>query len=303
MQATLAFYFQAGRKMGSLDGKVAFITGAGSGIGRGVAERLAKEGANICIADMDLEGAERTADLVGQLGAKAVVVKCNVASEQQLKDAVEQCASQFGRLDISVANAGIGRGGHILELSLKDWQDQLDVNLTGVFLTVQATARKMVEYGNGGRIVCLASLAAETTGSGIWSYSVTKAGVRMMVRGLGQELGEHGITVNAIGPGVIDTPLAAGLAGEEGGAIRANLEARTPVGRAGETTDIAGLVNFMVGPDGSFMTGSYVIMDGGLRDARGLGPEQNEAIAQESMQIMQKNAARRDRLQTLLDDR
>lgn len=289
--------------MGSLDGKVAFITGAGSGIGRGVAERLAKEGASICIADMDQQGAERTADLVGQLGAKAVVVKCNVASEQQLKDAVEQCASRFGRLDISVANAGIARGGHILELSLKDWQDQLDVNLTGVFLTVQATARKMVEFDNGGRIICLASLAAEVTGSGIWSYSVTKAGVRMMVRGLAQELGEHGITVNAIGPGVIDTPLAAGLAGEEGGAIRSNLEKRTPVGRAGETADIAGLVNFMAGPDGSFMTGSYVIMDGGLRDARGLAPEQNEAVIQESMQIMEKSAQRRSKMQVLLDDR
>ena len=289
--------------MGSLDGKVAFITGAGSGIGRGVAERLAKEGASICIADMDLEGAERTADLVGQLGAKATVVKCNVASEQQLNDAVEHCATEFGRLDIAIANAGIARGGHILEMSLKDWQDQVDVNLTGVFLTVQATARKMVEYGNGGRIVCLASLAAESTGRGIWSYSVTKAGVRMMVRGVAQELGEHGITVNAIGPGIIDTPLAAGLAGEEGGAIRSNLESRTPVGRAGQPADIAALVNFMAGPDGSFMTGSYVIMDGGLRDSRGFANEPSAEVEAESQRIMEKYDDRREKMQRLLDDR
>ncbi len=289
--------------MGSLDGKVAFITGAGSGIGRGVAERLAREGASICIADMDLEGAERTADLIGQLGAKSLVVKCNVASEQQLREAVEQCGAAFGRLDISVANAGIARGGPVLELALKDWQDQLDVNLTGVFLTVQATARKMVEFGHGGRIVCLASLAAEITGAGIWAYSVTKAGVRMMVRGLGQELGEHGITVNAIGPGVIDTPLAAGLAGEEGGAIRTNLERRTPVGRAGIPADIAGLVNFMAGPDGGFMTGSYVIMDGGLRDARALAPEPDEGIVAESLKIMAEGQKRREKMQPLLDDR
>ena len=289
--------------MGSLDGKVAFITGAGSGIGRGVSERLAKEGAHICIADMDLEGGERTADLVRQLGAKALVVKCNVVSEQQLKEATEQCVKEFGRLDISVANAGIARGGPVLELSLKDWQDQLDVNLTGVFLTVQATARKMVECGNGGRITCLASLAAVNTGSGIWAYSVTKAGVRMMVRGLAQELGEHGITVNAIGPGIIVTPLAAGLAGEEGGAIRSNLEQRTPVGRAGQPSDIAGLVNFMSGPDGEFMTGSYVIMDGGLRDSRGFGPEPSEELVQESMRIMEGSAERRERMQEMLDDR
>jgi len=290
--------------MGTLDGKVAFVTGAGSGIGRGIAERFAREGASVCIADMDLEGAERTADILGQLGAKSLVVKCNVASEQHLADAVQKCADEFGPLDLAVANAGIARGSHVLEMSLKDWQHQLDVNLTGVFLTIQATGRKMVEFGNGGRMICIASLAAETTGAGIWSYSVTKAGVRMMVRGLAQELGPSGITINAIGPGVIDTPLAAGLAGEEGGLIRRNLEARTPVGRAGLTSDIAGLANFMAGPDGAFMTGSYVIMDGGLRDARGaVGQDPDEEMVQESMRIMEKWQGRREKLQTLLDDR
>lgn len=289
--------------MAALDGKVAFVTGAGSGIGRGVAERLAREGADICIADVDIEGAERTADLVGQLGRQSLVVKCNVASDQHLAAAADACVKKFGRLDIGVANAGIGRMGSVLELSLKDWQDQLDVNLTGVFLTVQATARKMVECGNGGRIVCLASLAAETTGAGMWSYSATKAGVRMMVRGWAQELGEHGVTVNAIGPGVIDTPLAAGLAGKEDGVIRQNLEARTPVGRVGIPEDIAGLVNFMSGPDGSFMTGSYVIMDGGLRDARGLVPGQADEMLGERMEIMENGQARRQKQQQLLDDR
>ena len=288
--------------MGTLDGKVAFITGAGSGIGRGIAERFAREGASVCIADMDEEGAERTADLLGQVGARSLVVKCNVASEQQLAEAVDRCASEFGRLDIAVANAGIARGDHVLQMSLKDWQDQIDVNLTGVFLTVQATGRKMVEFGHGGRMICIASLAAETTGAGIWSYSVTKAGVRMMVRGLAQELGPAGITINAIGPGVIDTPLAAGLAGEEGGAIRRNLEQRTPLGRAGAPSDIAGLAAFMAGPDGAFMTGSYVIMDGGLRDAR-LSGEPDEDVMQEGMRILEKSQQRREKHQKLIDER
>lgn len=289
--------------MGTLDGKIAFVTGAGSGIGRGISERLAREGADICIADMDIEGAERTADLVGQLGRQSLVVKCNVASDTQLAAATDACVKKFGRLDIGVANAGIGRMGSVLELSLKDWQDQLDVNLTGVFLTVQAIARKMVECGNGGRIVCLASLAAETTGAGMWAYSATKAGVRMMVRGWGQELGEHGVTVNAIGPGVIDTPLAAGLAGKEYGAIRQNLEARTPVGRVGVPDDIAGLVSFMTGPDGGFMTGSYVIMDGGLRDSRGLAMGPEDEMMSERMEIMKSSQARREKQQQQLDDR
>lgn len=289
--------------MGSLDNKVAFITGAGSGIGRGAAERLAKDGANICVVDMDEEGAEQTADLVRQHGRKAVVVKCNVASEQQLKDAVEVCGDRLGGLDIAFANAGIARGAHILEISLKDWQDQLDVNLTGVMLTIQACARKMVEFGKGGRIICTASLAAETTGAGIWAYSVTKAGVRMMVRGLAQELGPHGINVNAIGPGVVVTPLAAGLAGKEGGAIRENLEQRTPVGRAGQPADIAGLVSFMAGPDGEFMSGSYVIMDGGLRDARGLAADITPEVEKEGMELVQQSMARRAEQQKMLDDR
>lgn len=289
--------------MGTLTGKVAFITGAGSGIGRGTAERLAKEGASICIADMDLEAAERTADLVGQFSARTSVVKCNVASEVQVAEAAQHCVDTLGRLDIAVANAGIGRMSHILEMPLKDWQDQIDVNLTGVFLTVQATARKMVECGNGGRIVCLASLAAETTGAGIWSYSVTKAGVRMMVRGLAQELGPHGITINAIGPGVINTPLAAGLAGKEGGVIRSSLEARTPSGRVGESSDIAGLINFMVGPDGEFMTGDYVIMDGGLRDSQGAVSQPSDTAMKEIEEIMEEGAERRAKHQELIDDR
>ena len=289
--------------MGTLTGKVALITGAGSGIGRGTAERLAKEGASICIADMDEDGGERTADLVGQLGAKASVIKCNVASESQVAAAAQHCVDTFGRLDIAVANAGIGRMSHILEMPLKDWQDQIDVNLTGVFLTVQAAARKMVDCGNGGRIVCLASLAAETTGSGIWSYSVTKAGVRMMVRGLAQELGPLGITINAIGPGVINTPLAEGLAGRQGGTIRNNLENTTPAGRVGEPADIAGLINFMVGPDGEFMTGDYVIMDGGLRDARDVAGQMNPDAMKEIEQIMEESAARRARQQAMIDER
>jgi len=206
--------------MSHLLGKVAFITGGGSGIGRGIAERLARDGADIFIADLDAAGAESTVDLVNQLGRRAAVAKANVAAPGQLEQAAAACVERFGRLDIAVANAGIGRGASVLDMTYKDWQDQLDVNLTGVFLTVQATARQMVRLGNGGRIVCISSLAAENTGAGIWSYSATKAGVRIMVRGWAQELGPAGITVNAIGPGVIDTPLAAGLAGEADGVIR-----------------------------------------------------------------------------------
>ncbi len=292
------------RAVANFEGKVAFITGGGSGIGRGVALRLAQDGADVCVLDMDLEAAEETGELVRKAGRKALVVRANVASEPQVLDAVSACVSGLGRLDFAVANAGIARGGSILEFALKDWQDQLDVNLTGVFLSVQAAARRMVELGHGGRIVCMASLAAANTGASIWGYSATKAGVRIMVRGWAQELGPYGITVNAIGPGIIDTPLAHALAGDEGGAIRASVEQRTPVGRVGRPEDIGGLVAFLCGPDGEFMTGSYLIIDGGLRDARTQAdPDPNDPRVRELQQHMQASMKRRQRTQTLLDDR
>jgi len=290
--------------MGWFDGKAALITGGGSGIGRGACIRLAREGADICIADIDMDGANETASMVREFGRNALVVKANAASKAQIQDASEQCLGDLGGLDICFANAGIARGAPLLEMELKDWQDQVDVNLTGVFLTVQAAAQRMVKAGRGGRIICTASLAAENTGQGIWSYSATKAGVRMMVRGWAQELGPHGITVNAIGPGVIDTPLAHGLAGDDGGPIRTALEQRTPIGRVGRPADIAALVAFLAGPDGEFMTGSYLIMDGGLRDARGMPDlDPSSPVNQERVRHMQASVARRERLQPLIDQR
>jgi NAD(P)-dependent dehydrogenase (short-subunit alcohol dehydrogenase family) len=288
--------------MTDLKGKVAFITGAGSGIGRGIAERLARDGADVFIADIDTDGAEMTANLITQLGRKAGVIKANVASQAHMQKAAAECVQKFGRLDIAVANAGIGRGGSVLEMSLKDWQDQIDINLTGVFLTVQAVAQQMVKLGNGGRIVCISSLAALNVSGPMFGYSATKAGVAIMVRGWAQELGVHGITVNAIGPGVIETPLAQGLAGEPGGAIRSSLEMRTPVGRVGRPADIAGLVRFIVGEDGAFMSGSYVLMDGGLRDARG-GWEPEPKAMEELQRHMQAGEQRRAKLQPLIDER
>jgi NAD(P)-dependent dehydrogenase (short-subunit alcohol dehydrogenase family) len=291
--------------MATLDGKVALITGAGSGIGRGTAVRLARDGADVCVADIDEAGGEETASSVREFGRDAIVVHANVASKAQVQDAADRCAKELGGIDIAVANAGIGRPGSILDMDLKAWQDQLDINLTGVFLTVQAAAQRMVKQGRGGRIVCISSLAALNAGPMMWGYSATKAGVQIMVRGWAQELGPYGITVNAIGPGVIDTPLAHGLAGDEGGPVRKALEQRTPVGRAGRPADIAGLISFLAGPDAEFMTGSYLLMDGGLRDARSPMPqldEQNPA-AQEMVRHMRASAERTARLQPLIDQR
>ena len=290
--------------MADADARVALITGSGSGIGRGTAVRLARDGVNICIADIDTEGAEETASMVREFGREALVVRCNVASIDQVQSAADECVEGLGRLDIAVANAGIGRGGSVLELALKDWQDQVDINLTGVFLTVQAAAQRMVAQGQGGRIVCISSLAALSTNEWMWAYSATKAGVAMMVRGWAQELGRHGININAIGPGVIDTPLAHSLAGDEGGPIREQLESRTPLGRPGAPSDIAGLISFLVGPDADFMTGSYLVMDGGIRDAGRIpGDDPTNAANAERIQHAATTEARNARMQPLIDQR
>lgn len=293
-----------GTSKGKVAGKVAFITAGGSGIGRGCADRLAAEGADIAVADIDLDGANESAERVRALGRKAHVVAMNAASERQTRDAVQSAVDALGRIDFAVANAGIARAGTILDMALKDWQDQVDVNLTGVFLTAQAAARQMVAQGGGGRIVCMASLAAENTGQMTWAYSATKVGVRMMVRGWAQELGPHGITVNAIGPGIIETPLAIMLAGREDGPIRRSVEEQTPVGRVGTPADVAGLVAFLCGPDASFMTGSYLLIDGGLRDARMAGaPDPQDPRTVEALELAAHEGRRRQRLQPLIDDR
>ncbi len=291
--------------MAALEGKVAFVTGAGSGIGRACAVRLAQEGADVGVSDIDLAGAEETAGLVQGAGRKAHVTQCNVASQKQVEESIAATVEALGRLDLCVANAGIARAGTVLELPLKEWQDQLDVNLTGVFLTVQAAARRMVEQGDGGRIVCMASLAAENTGPLSWGYAATKAGVRMMVRGWAGELGPLGITVNAIGPGLIETPLARPLGGDAGSKVRERAVRGIPLRRIGQPEDVAGMVAFLCGPDASYVTGSYLLVDGGLRDAAsGWSPDDpNDPRVAEFARYLQDAGTRNEKLQPLIDER
>ena len=243
-----------------LEGKVALVTGGASGIGRGICIRFAEEGADVAIADVNRAGAEETAAEVRRLDARALVIESDVTSKADCDRMVQETVDTLGKLDIFVANAGIGRGGPFLELSQEDWDAVISTNLTGVFLSCQAAARALVQGGHGGRIITMASVAAERASPRMAPYNTAKAGVRMLTRVMALDLAEHGITVNAIGPGIIDTPLAAPLVQ----AVKSSGRDPAPLGRVGQPKDVADLALFLASEEADFITGGTIFVDGGL---------------------------------------
>lgn len=248
-----------------LTGKVAVVTGGGRGIGRGIALAFAKAGADVAVADYFGDRAESVAAEVHQLDRRAVAITADVRSKTALEEMVETTITELGRLDIAVANAGTGRGGSVLQMSEEDFDVTVDINMKGVFLTVQACARQMVRQGTGGRIITLASVAAERVVPVLFAYCGTKSAVRIMSRAWAQDLAPFAITVNSIGPGVIDTELAAALVGETDEARRANA-AHIPAGRHGRPDDIGNLAVWLASNEAEYVTGTYNVMDGGLVD-------------------------------------
>ncbi len=243
-----------------LAGKVALVTGGASGIGRGICIRFAEEDADVAVADVNREGAEDTAGEVRKLGARGLAIEADVSSRADCERMVEETVTTLGKLDCFVANAGVARGGQFMELEEEDWEAVIQTNLTGVFLSCQVAARRMVDQGRGGRIITMASVAAERAVPGMVAYCSSKAAVRMLTRVMALELAEHRITVNAIGPGVIDTPLAAPLVE----AIQASGREVAPLGRLGEPKDVADLALFLASDEAEYVTGGIVFVDGGL---------------------------------------
>lgn len=243
-----------------LAGKVALVTGGASGIGRGVAIRFAEEGADVAVADVNRQGAEETALEVRRLQTRALAIEADVTSRADCERMVRETVAALGKLDIFVANAGIGRGAPFLELTEEDWEAVIDTNLTGVFLSCQAAARQMVGQGHGGRIITMASVAAERAMEWMAAYCASKGAVRMLTKVMALELAPHRITVNAIGPGVIDTPLAAPLI-EMMKAAQAEI---APLGRVGEPRDVADLALFLASEEADYVTGGIIFVDGGF---------------------------------------
>jgi NAD(P)-dependent dehydrogenase (short-subunit alcohol dehydrogenase family) len=258
--------------MGSrLENKNALITGGASGIGRATAIRFAEEGANLFVADRYLKGAEETAAQVKKLGRKALAHQVDASDETQVNAMVARMVAEFGGVDIVVAAAGISHAHYgeeglpdvvpLTEKSFANWRKVISVNLDGVFLTDRACAREMIKSGKGGRIINIASGAARLPTPGVGEYSVSKAGVWMLTKVLATELAEHGITVNAIGPGFIKTPMTANLDQFE---MAAGFLDRVPMRKMGEPIDVANTALFLASDEGRYYTGSILHPDGGI---------------------------------------
>ena len=239
---------------GRLDGKVALVTGGASGIGRAAARRFVAEGASVVAGDLD-EGNLQT--LADELGDAIAVQRCDVAVEADVEALAEAAVSRFGRLDIAFANAGIGSAQRIVDADLDQWQRVLDVNLTGPFLTIKHAARRM---SDGGSIAVTASLNAVQAGIGMAAYCSSKAAVAMLVQVAALELGPRGIRVNAIGPGLVRTPLTEGAFLLP--AIVDGYVENTPIGRYASPEEIAGFVAYLASDEASFVSGSLHLIDG-----------------------------------------
>ncbi len=254
--------------MGQVDGKVAVVTGAASGIGAATARVLAREGARVVITDLD--------DTAGQAIASEIgghYIHHDVTDEEGWKAVIADTGQRFGRLDIVVANAGIGIMGPAVDMSLTDWRRQMAINVDGVFLTVKYAIPLMRKSGDGGSIVMLSSVAGLRGSAGLAGYSASKGAVRLFAKSMALECAQarDGIRVNSVHPGIIATPIWTKL--PQGGANaplnpHAIAAATVPIGVASDPTEIANGILFLASDAARHITGSELVIDGGMTAGR-----------------------------------
>lgn len=259
---------------GTNSGRVAVVTGAARGIGRGIAERLADDGIDVVVVDLeDQRGAlEELASELSAKDRKSMALTCDVSDAEQVETLTGRVVEEFGSLDVFVANAGIAQVEPLLDTTQEDFEKVMSVNLTGVFNSYRAAARAMLDQGRGGKIIGAASIVAYRPFEMLGAYSVSKWGVRGLTQAAAMEWARHGITVNAYCPGIVGTDmwdLIDKRMSEEqdrprGEAFRENVE-QIPLGRVQEPEDVANLVSFLASKDSDYMTGQSVILDGGIQ--------------------------------------
>lgn len=249
--------------MGQLQGKVAIITGAASGMGKAAAILFAREGANVVLADLNGPGGEAAAALASEAGARCVFQRTDVAAEADVAALVARALSEFGRLDITFNNAGIGGAvGSLESIAVEDWDKTQAVCLRGVFLGIKHSIAPMRAQG-GGSIISTASIAGIDGFPGLHAYCAAKAGVVNLTRSASIEFGADLIRVNCIAPGGVSTPIVYGMAGGSKEATEAILAKGQPIPRAGQPEDIAQAALFLASDASSFVTGHTLVVDGG----------------------------------------
>ncbi|MBU1206954.1 MAG: SDR family oxidoreductase [Proteobacteria bacterium] len=248
-----------------LERKVAIVTGGAGGIGMATIRALAQEGANVVISDVNWEGAKKLEESLVSEGGKALAVQTDIANLSQVKELARKTLSTFGRIDILVNNAGIspkhqGKKRNLWEMGVEEWERVIDVDLNGYFYCCHEIVPHMILNG-WGRIVNISSQAARSGGQVAGShYTAAKAGVIGLTKSLAGELGKYGITVNAVTPGRIDTPIIRDVPPE----VNAEFARRTPLGRLGTPEDVAGAILFLISDAAGFITGATIDVNGGL---------------------------------------
>jgi 3-oxoacyl-[acyl-carrier protein] reductase len=243
--------------------KVAIVTGGGRSIGRTISRRLASEGARVVVADIVEENASRVAGEIMADGGAALSVHTDVADPPQVEAMVKAVVDKFTRIDLLVNNAGIGLTRLFLDTSLEEWQRLIQVNLTGTFLCSQAVARVMVKQGSG-KIINIASLSGQRAGTGRAAYGVSKAGVSLLTKQMALELAPHGITVNEVVPGPVDTEMTRVT---HDAATRQAYYDRIPMRRYATQAEIASAIAFLASAEADCINGHSLNVDGGYAAA------------------------------------